>query len=111
VPFNIASYALLNLIVAKILKLKPGEFIHTFGDVHIYGNHVEQVKEQLKRKPKTFPKVTIDDSVVSLETFDPSKVTLTGYEPHPTIKGDLTVAGGYYDKDQEKILKKLHNKK
>jgi thymidylate synthase len=98
VPFNIASYALLAIILAKILKVQPGEFIHTFGDVHIYENHIDQVKEELTREPKPLSTVTIDDSVVSLDTFTPDKVTLTGYDPHPTIKGDLTVAGGFYEK-------------
>ena len=98
VPFNIASYALLTIILAKILKVEPGEFIHTFGDVHIYENHIEQMKLELTRQPKPFPTVTIDDMVVSLDTFSPDKVTLSGYEPHAPIKGDLTVAGGFYEK-------------
>lgn len=97
VPFNIASYALLTIILAKIAGLEPGEFIHTFGDVHIYENHIPQVKEQLSRKPKPFPKVTIDPSVKSLETFTPDKVTLEGYDPYPMLKAELTVAGGLYD--------------
>ncbi len=97
VPFNIASYALLTIILAKIAGLKPGEFVHTFGDVHIYKNHVEQVKEQLKRKPKPFPKVRIDPSVKKLDDFRPDHVTLVGYDPHPIIKAELTVAGGLYD--------------
>ena len=96
-PFNIASYALLTIILAKIAGLKPGEFVHTFGDVHIYKNHVEQVKEQLKRKPKPFPKVRIDPSVKKLDDFRPDHVTLVGYDPHPIIKAELTVAGGLYD--------------
>lgn len=98
VPFNIASYALLNMILAKILGVKPGEFVHTFGDVHIYENHLEQMKQQLTRKPKPFPQVKIDKSVVSLATFSPEKVELIGYEPHGMIKGKLTVAGGFYEK-------------
>ena len=97
VPFNIASYALLTIVLAKIAGLEPGEFIHTFGDVHIYENHVEQVKEQLKRKPKPFPKVTIDSSVKSLAAFRPDKVTLEDYDPYPAIKAELTVSGGLYD--------------
>ncbi len=97
VPFNIASYALLTIVLAKIAGLEPGEFIHTFGDVHIYENHIEQVKEQLKRKPRSFPKVTIDNSVKSLETFHPDKITLEGYDPYPMLKAELTVAGGLYD--------------
>lgn len=97
VPFNIASYALLAIILAKIAGLKPGEFIHTFGDVHIYENHIPQVKEQLKRKPKPFPKIKIDPSVKSLETFTPDKVELIDYDPYPMLKAELTVAGGLYD--------------
>lgn len=97
VPFNIASYALLNVILARILGVRPGEFVHTFGDVHIYENHLEQMKEQLKREPKPFPKIAIDPSVVSLATFSPDKVELIGYEPHKMIKGELTVAGGFYE--------------
>jgi len=98
VPFNIASYALLTIVLAKILGLKPGEFIHTFGDVHIYENHIEQMKEQLKRKPKPFPQVRINGKLNKLEDFTPDKIVLENYDPHPAIKGELTVAGGYYEK-------------
>lgn len=97
VPFNIASYSLLTIILAKILRYKPGEFIHTFGDAHIYKIHLEQVKEQLKRKPKPFPQIKLDKSVKSLETFSPEKVTLLDYDPHPVLKGELVVAGGLYE--------------
>src|SRR3989344_4311416 len=103
VPFNIASYALLTIILAKIAGLKPGEFIHTFGDVHIYENHIPQVKEQLKRKPKPFPKVKIDSLVRSLETFTPDKVELLDYDPYSMLKAELTVAGGLYDPKTGKI--------
>jgi len=92
VPFNIASYALLCLVVAKIIGREPGEFVHTFGDVHIYDNLVDQVKEQLTREPKPLPKVTIADGI-TLETFRPEHVTLENYDSHPPIKGELTVAG------------------
>ncbi len=100
VPFNIASYALLTVILAQILGVKPGEFVHTFGDVHIYENHIEQMKQQLERKPKSFPELRLDPSVTSLDSFSPDKVELIGYEPHKTIKGDLTVAGGFFEKKQ-----------
>ena len=83
-------------VLAKILKLKPGRFIHVYGDVHIYENHVGQVKEQLKRKPRQFPKVRIVGRLDKLENFTPDKVVLEGYDPHPPIKAELTVAGGYY---------------
>lgn len=96
VPFNIASYALLTIIIAQIAGYEPGEFIHTFGDVHIYENHMEQVKEQLSRHPKSLPTVTIDRSVKSIDDFRPEHVTLENYEPHSSIRGELTVAGGYF---------------
>ena len=97
VPFNIASYSLLCLILAKILKLKPGRFIHVYGDIHIYENHIDQVREQLKRKPRPFPKVRIEGKLDRLEDFTPDKVILENYDPHPPIKAELTVAGGYYE--------------
>lgn len=97
VPFNIASYALLTIVLAKILDYKTGEFIHTFGDAHIYKIHLDQVKEQLKRKPKPLPTVKIDKSVKSLQGFTFDKVTLLNYDPHPLLKGELIVAGGLYE--------------
>ncbi len=98
VPFNIASYALLTLILAKVTGYEPGEYIHTFGDVHIYENHIEAVKEQLKRKPRPFPTIKIDPRLRTLDDFKPELVTLENYDPHPTIKAELTVAGGYFEK-------------
>lgn len=95
VPFNIASYSLLAFVLAKITGYEPGEFVHTFGDVHIYENHREQAEEQLQREPLPFPKVTISDEATSLDTFRPEHVELEGYKPHKTIKADLTVAGGF----------------
>ncbi len=102
VPFNIASYSLLLLILAKILKVKPGEFVHTFGDAHIYENHIEQVKEQLKRKPKVFPTVTIKSSPKELDDFTLEDVILENYNPHPLLKGELTVAGGFFEGKKKK---------
>lgn len=97
VPFNIASYALLTVILAKILKLKPGKFIHVYGDIHIYENHVEQVREQLKRTPRPFPTIKINGEMKKLEDFTPDKIILENYNPYPPIKGELTVAGGFYE--------------
>lgn len=97
VPFNIASYALLTHVIAGVLGREAGEFVHTFGDVHMYENHREQVKEQLSRSPKTFPTLTVD-SVRTLGDFTPDHVHLEGYDPHDTIKAELTVAGGYNKK-------------
>ena len=95
VPFNIASYALLTTIIAKILGREPGEFVHTFGDFHMYENHREQIKEQLTREPKTFPTIKFNKDFDSLDSFKPEYVELVGYEPHAGIKAELTVAGGF----------------
>ena len=95
VPFNIGSYALLTMIIAKILDREPGEFIHTFGDLHIYENHREQAKEQLARKPRPFPKVKFTKAFKSIDTFRPEYVELVDYNPHPPIKAELAVVGGY----------------
>jgi len=97
VPFNIASYALLTIILAKIAGLQPGEFIHTFGDVHIYEDHIEQVKEQLKRRPRPFPRVSFNNDFKSIDDFKPEYITLEDYDPYPALKAELTVAGGLYD--------------
>jgi len=93
VPFNIASYALLAHVVAKILGREIGEFVHTFGDVHFYEDHEAAIRQQLEREPKAFPIVKINDAVTSLDTFRPEHVELLGYDPHPPIKAELTVAG------------------
>ena len=97
VPFNIASYALLTTILARVTGYKPGEFVHTFGDAHIYKNHIEQVKEQLKREPRAFPTIKLDPKVKKLSDFQPSLVYLEDYNPHSILKGELTVAGGLYE--------------
>lgn len=97
VPFNIASYSLLLLILAKITGYKPGEFVHTFGDAHIYENHIEQVKEQLKRKPKEFPTATFNHDFKTIDDFKPEYVVLENYDPHPMLKAELSVSGGFYE--------------
>ena len=103
VPFNIASYAALTMIIAKIAGYKPGEFIHTFGDAHIYENHIEQVKEQILRDPKPFPSLIIGDQVKDLDTFKPEYVSLEGYDSYPSLRGGLTVAGGFDEKDRKEF--------
>jgi thymidylate synthase len=91
VPFNIASYALLTLMVAQVCGLKPGEFIHTFGDVHIYQNHLEQVKIQLEREPRPLPTMKINPNVKDIFSFQFEDFQLEGYDPHPHIKGVVSV--------------------
>lgn len=100
VPFNIASYALLTHVMAKITGHQPGDFIHVYGDVHIYQNHFEQVREQMYREPKTFPRILLSDEIKSLDTFRPEHVRLEGYNPHPPLRGEMTVAGGFDEKDR-----------
>lgn len=91
VPFNIASYALLTMMVAHVTGLAPGQFVHTFGDVHLYKNHVEQAKLQLERTPRPLPSLEIDGSVRSIDDFRFEHFTLHGYEPDPHIKADVSV--------------------
>lgn len=91
VPFNIASYALLTMMVAQVCGLKPGEFIHTLGDAHIYLNHTEQVKLQMKREPFRLPLMKINPAVKDIFSFRFEDFVLEGYEAHPHIKGDIAV--------------------
>jgi thymidylate synthase len=91
VPFNIASYALLTLMMAQVCDLQPGDFVHSFGDVHIYSNHFEQVKEQLSRDPKPLPKMVLNPAITSLFDFTYEDFTLINYDPHPLIKGKVAI--------------------
>ncbi len=91
VPFNIASYALLTLMIAHVTNLKPGDFVHTFGDAHIYKNHIEQVKEQLGRDPRAFPTISINPKVTDIFSFTFDDITLENYDPHPAIKAPVAV--------------------
>jgi len=91
VPFNIASYALLTMMVAKVCHLQAGEFIHTFGDCHIYLNHMDQIKLQMERTPRVLPKMMIKREVASIEDFKFEDFELIGYDPYPAIKGKVAV--------------------
>lgn len=91
VPFNIASYALLLLMVAQVCDLEPGDFVHTLGDAHIYTNHLEQVKEQLSREERALPEMILNKNVKDIFEFDYNDFSLTGYDPHPHIKGVVAV--------------------
>ena len=91
VPFNIASYALLLMMVAQVTGLKPGEFVHTLGDTHIYSNHIEQVKLQLTREPRPLPKMKINPDVKDIFSFKFEDFELVDYDPHPHIKGIVAV--------------------
>ncbi|MBZ0218353.1 MAG: thymidylate synthase [Fimbriimonadaceae bacterium] len=91
VPFNIASYALLTHMVAQAAGLKPGEFIHTFGDAHLYLNHLDQAREQISRKPRKLPQMRLNPDVNSIFAFKYEDFTLEGYDPHPHIKAEVSV--------------------
>nr|AIA13960.1 thymidylate synthase [uncultured bacterium] len=91
VPFNIASYALLTMMIAQVCDLQPGEFVHTLGDAHLYSNHLEQARLQLARAPRALPQMKINPSVKSIFEFDYSDFELSGYEPHPHIKAEVAV--------------------
>ncbi|MBU9722148.1 MULTISPECIES: thymidylate synthase [Bacillaceae] len=91
VPFNIASYALLTMMIAQECDLELGDFVHTFGDVHIYKNHVEQVRLQLTRDPRPLPKMKLNPELKSIEDFTIEDFELVGYDPHPHIKGEVSV--------------------
>jgi thymidylate synthase len=91
VPFNIASYALLTMMIAQVTGYRPGEFIHTFGDAHLYLNHLDQAKEQLSRDLRPLPRMEINPQVEDLFAFRFEDFSLTGYDPHPHIKAAVAV--------------------
>jgi thymidylate synthase len=99
VPFNIASYALLLEMVSQIVNIPAGEFVHTFGDVHIYSNHFDQVKEQLTREPMPFPTLKLNPEITDIDKFTLADIELVDYKSHPSLKGEIANIGGF---DQKK---------
>jgi thymidylate synthase len=91
VPFNIASYALLTCMVAQVCGLKPGDFVHTFGDLHLYDNHLEQARTQLAREPRPLPRLVLNPQVRELDAFTYEDLQLLDYDPHPSIKAPIAV--------------------
>jgi thymidylate synthase len=91
VPFNIASYALLTLMVAQVVNLRPGDFVHTFGDLHLYQNHLEQSREQLTRDCRALPQLKLNPTIKNIRDFKFEDFELIGYEPHPSIKASIAV--------------------
>ncbi len=91
VPFNIASYSLLTMMVAQVCGLKPGTFVHTFGDLHLYSNHLQQARLQLTREPRPLPRMKLNPAVKSIHDFTYADFELTGYNPHPGIKAPIAV--------------------
>lgn len=91
VPFNIASYALLTLMVAQVCGLRPGTFVHTFGDLHLYSNHLEQARLQLTREPKKLPEMRLNPAIKDIHGFSYNDFELAGYDPHPSIKAPIAV--------------------
>ena len=91
VPFNIASYALLTMMIAQVCGLQVGDFIHTFGDLHLYANHLDQAREQISREPRALPTMTLNPAITNIHDFRFEDFTLSGYDPHPTIKAPIAV--------------------
>lgn len=98
VPFNIASYALLLKMVSQVTNIPAGEFVHTFGDVHIYSNHFDQVQEQMKREPFPFPTLTVNPAVTDIDSFTLDDFTLENYEAHPPLRAEIANIGGFEQK-------------
>ena len=106
VPFNIASYALLTLVIAQITGYEPGEFVHMIGDAHIYSNHYDQVAEQISREPRPFPTIKLNPNLKNIDDVVYEDFMVEGYDPHPPIKGAITVVGGFKEEDRKALQKK-----
>jgi thymidylate synthase len=90
-PFNIASYALLTMMIAQVCGLQVGDFVHTIGDLHLYANHLDQAREQISREPRALPTMTLNPAITNIHDFRFEDFTLSGYDPHPTIKAPIAV--------------------
>lgn len=106
VPFNIASYALLLLMVAQVTGLPVGEFVHIFGDVHLYSNHFDQAKEQLQREPRPFPTLKLNPEIKNIDNFKLEDIILENYDPHPPLKAEIANIGGYDEKNKKNYDRK-----
>ncbi len=95
VPFNIASYALLLMMTAQVTGLEAGDFVHTFGDVHAYSNHMAQIKEQLEREPRPLPQMRLNPDIKDIDNFTYDDFTIEGYDPHPRLKAEIVNVGGF----------------
>ena len=95
VPFNIASYALLLLMVAQVTGLEPGEFVHSFGDAHVYSNHMDQIKEQMTREPRSFPEMNLNKDIKNIDDFKYEDFKIENYDPHPGLRGEIANVGGF----------------
>lgn len=101
VPFNIASYSLLLLMVSQVTGIPPGEFVHTFGDVHIYSNHFSQIKEQATRQPFLFPTVKLNHVIMNVDDFKAEDITLENYQSHPPLRAEIANIGGFEEKKNQ----------
>lgn len=110
VPFNIASYSLLTMMLAQVCGYEAGEFVHMLGDTHLYGNHYEQAKEQMSREPRPFPTIKINPAIKNIDDFKFEDFEIVGYDPHPPIKGDITAVGGFDEKDRKDFTFNKNNK-
>ena len=105
VPFNIASYSLLTMILAQVCGYQAGDFVHTYGDIHVYGNHYDSVNEQLSREPRMFPTIWINPEKKNIDDFVFGDFRLENYDSHPAIRAEITVVGGFNEKDREEYSK------
>ena len=103
VPFNIASYALLLLMVSQVTEIPPGEFVHTFGDLHLYSNHFDQVREQVSRTPYPFPAVRLNPTIKNIDDFSIADITLENYQAHPSLKAEIANIGGFEEKKKTSV--------